>query len=102
MYLLERKVWQDSKTFARQATYPPRDPKLFICYCCYGRGHTANQCVHPMRDRRTVVTNYEALTDAEKGSVPRESYQRAKMFVNEEGIAPEVPLDGQKPSEAKN
>ena len=97
-----RPGWQDPKTFARQATYPPRDPKLFICYCCYGRGHTANQCVHPMRDRRTVITNYEALTDAEKGSVPTESYQRAKIFMDGEGIVPEVPLDGQKPSEAKN
>ena len=97
-----RPGWQDPKTFARQATYPPRDPKLFICYCCYGRGHTANQCLHPMRDRRTVITNYDALTDAEKGSVPTESYQRAKIFMDGEGIVPEVPLDGQKPSEAKN
>ena len=55
-----------------------------------------------MRDRRTVITNYDALTDAEKGSVPTESYQRAKIFMDGEGIVPEVPLDGQKPSEAKN
>ena len=66
---------------ATVATQAVRTPFPVVCYCCYGRGHTSNQCIHPWRDRRSVVINYESLTEAEKEKIPAESYLRAKADV---------------------
>ena len=80
-----RPGWRDNR---RDVPYSARSQLIqLICYVCYALGHTANQCVHPMRDRRSVVANFEALTAEQKENVPDISYTRAKADLGRAGPA---------------
>ena len=90
-----RPGWRDNRRVSYPSNRGPQrrplntaNTSMFICYCCYEKGHSVNQCVHPMRDRRTVIANYEALTDAEKENVPKDSYMRAKADLSRSGLQP--------------
>ena len=47
-----------------------------VCHYCYAVGHIAPRCTLPMSRSEEVVTNYRALSAAQKERVPRTNYDR--------------------------
>lgn len=70
----------------RQARFPPG----LICHTCYRRGHIAPDCILPVRELESIVSNYDKLTEDEKLRVPATSYWRARAL---SGRGEEPPSD---------
>ena len=61
---------------------PSRYKMNLICHECYAKGHIKPDCLHPLRDREIVISNYNGLTPQEKASVPAVSYLRIKALLS--------------------
>lgn len=73
--------WVDTRPAYSTVAVEPRSVKdSLICYCCYGKHHTAPECTLTAREVFKIVLNYEALTEEERDRVPANAYWNAKSW----------------------
>ena len=74
-----RPGWIDNRN-QYQPQQPTRDLSI-ICHTCYAGGHYASECKLPFNSFQMIVNNYNALSDAQKATVPQRSYQQASALM---------------------
>lgn len=61
--------------------FPKSALKHIIFFLCYEKGHYANECIVKLKDVKSVIENFQALTTAGRASVPSYSYNRALKII---------------------
>lgn len=83
---LNRPGWVDRRPgfHGHRNNFQPRRGHL-ICHACYKLGHVAPDCLLPLKEQHKVISNFEALSEKQRDTVPMTSYLRAKAQFTPEG-----------------